>query len=578
VDLLLAPALALLIASVSVAVGERLLTLARLPVVASVRLAVAYSIGTWTVGVAVLVIGLAGWLRAGLLVGLVAGIAALGRWRWAKMRWTGLLAAAPGLLLLGPVALAPPFFYDALVYHLALPWQALIEGAWRAHPENLYAAAPALSQLVATIPLSLGIDRAVAVSHLISFALAGAAVFALARTIGAPRWAAGLAAFSLPLLPGIAAVPALPGATGWAIAAIVSAYAVLLARSSNPGTPALAGFLAGVACAARVQVVPLALALVALTLLRSQGKIRGPAIAAAGLVAGSLPWWLKNLVLLGEPLAPIGWQVGGAAALWRDSVSVVHTAATPVAALATVGRGLEPHLGYVAPLVLAGLLVLVMRRSSRVLTLALAVMLGFVGWMIVGAFPRYLAPTLALALALAAATPRRALGRCTTGAVLGTVAALSVVFSFAEVKRLGGVSLVTDPPAHVRRVWVANDPFPAFAAAEALPPDARVLFVGEPRGYRFPRHYATPSYYDEPVLLEPLERLPDAAAVRAWLTGHGFTHLLVNWGELARLAGRYPAEPFRSPSGRRRWEGLIGLLGPPVIARGGVQIFAVAPH
>ena len=33
---------------------------------------------------------------------------------------------------------------------------------------------------------------------------------------------------------------------------------------------------------------------------------------------GALPWWGKNLVLLGAPLAPLGWQREGVETLWRD--------------------------------------------------------------------------------------------------------------------------------------------------------------------------------------------------------------------------------------------------------------------
>ncbi len=572
---LLAFAAALALTALCVAVGERLLAVLRVPVAGSVRLAVAFTAGSWALGVAVLAVGLAGWLRPAVLVAVCAGLALAGSWRWRKLRWQGMLAAAPAMVLLLPVALAPPFFYDALVYHLALPWQALLEGAWRAHPESLYATAPALAQFVSAVPLALGLERAPAVLHLLSFGVAAAAVWGLARTAGAPRWAASLAAFSLLLLPAIAAVPALPGASGWAIAAVASGLAVALAAPPRPGAVLLAGFLAGAGCAARLQVLPLALAVAALAALRGRSRARAAGLAAAGLVVGSLPWWLKNLVLLGSPLAPIGWQVGGAAALWKDSVNVLHGAAGVGAAAATVGRVLTGHLSYLGPLALAGVLALAARRSPRVRLLALAVAAGFAGWVAVGVVPRYLVATMALALALAASAARRGAGRLGGGAVLVTVAALGLVFSFGEVRRLGDLHLVTDPPARVRRAWVPNDPFPAFAACAALPRGRAGLFVGEPRGFGFPRDFEAPSTYDASPLRPVLETAPSAAAVRAWLRGRGFTHLLVNRGELGSLAPGYPVAPWRSEAGRVRWGAFLATLGAPVVDRGGVAVYRV---
>ena len=59
------------------------------------------------------------------------------------------------------------------------------------------------------------------------------------------------------------------------------------------------------------------------------------------------------------------------------------------------------------------------------------------------------------------------------------------------------------------------------------------------------------------------------------LRGQGFTHLLVNQGELSRLAGSYPVAPWRDTAGWRRWNALLAALGPPELQVGGVQLFAL---
>ncbi len=70
-----------------------------------------------------------------------------------------------GALVSLPVALAEPFFYEARVYHLGLPWQALLERGLRAHPENPFAAFPPLAQLLSLAPLAVGLDRVPAMLH-----------------------------------------------------------------------------------------------------------------------------------------------------------------------------------------------------------------------------------------------------------------------------------------------------------------------------------------------------------------------------------------------------------------------------
>src|SRR5206468_881011 len=143
-----------------------------------------------------------------------------------------------------------------------------------------------------------------------------------------------------------------------------------------------------------------------------------------------------------------------------------------------------------------------------------------------------LAPTLAVLLALAAAAGRGNAARAVAGRWIGAlaigVAAISgLVPAIREVSQWGGARLALAATGDVSRL-IVDDPRPVFDAARDLPPDARVLFVGETRGYPFPRRFVAPSPYDVSILRGPLESLPSAEAVREWLKNDGFTHLLVN--------------------------------------------------
>jgi hypothetical protein len=565
-------AAALVLAAVMVAAGARARRLARLPLPRGLRFPAELLVGAWLLGGAVLLLGLAGLLRPWTVAAVTVLLAIAGRWRRLPRLDT---AAAPlaGTVLLLPVALAPPFFYDALVYHLALPWQMLQEGAVRAHGEDLFSTFPPLAQLVAAPPLAFGLDRVPALLHAVAVVAAGAALVALARGLGAPRRLAALAGFCLPLLPGHALVPGLPAAEGWTAAAVATALAVALARHLRPRTAALAGLLAGIGVAARLQGLAWAAGVVVVTSLRARRRVAAGAAALAAVAAGAAPWWLKNAVLLGDPLAPVGWRREGVETLWRDAGSLAAAAPTPGAVVAQLAGALPPLVSYLAPLALAAVLVVARSRDRRRWWLAAAVAGGTLAWATSGVLPRFLMPTELVLLGLVATAPTRA-ARWASGLALGSAAALGLAVNGAELARLARLDAFRAPAAGVARQLVVNDPAPAFAAAHGLPAGSRALFVGEARGFAFPHRFAAPSQHDVSPLREPLER-GGAAAARAWLQAADFTHLVVNRGELARLAPAYPVAPWRSPEGHRQFAALLRELGPPVVAVHGVEVYAL---
>jgi hypothetical protein len=568
----LAFVLASVLAVALAATGARLRGLLRLPVWPGLRLSVDLLLGTWALAVVILVLGIAHLWYPASLVGVTVLMAALGRWRKTGWGWEVIVLPALGAVAALPVAVSAPFFYDALVYHLGLPWQGLLERGVQAHPEDLFAAFPPLVQLISAVPLALGLERVPAVLHWWSFVAAGAAAGALARRLGAPRWAAGLVALCLPLLPAQALVAGLPAAEGWAIAGVLSALTVAMAPRMPKGGALLAGALVGVATAARLQGIPWTAMVLAVVLVRER-RVRAFLLGGAGWLAGSAPWWLKNLVLLGDPTAPVFWRREGVATLWRDA-GTLSLGTGPIASLRSLVENLAPHVAYLAPLVLAALLALLSRRRGRLWLAAAVAAGGVLAWSVTGSLPRFLGPTLGVVMALAAAAAHTRPGRWASALALASAGAVGAVFSVVQLGRWGGLDLVRTPGASVRAATVVNDPFPAFAASR-LPLDTRTLFVGEPRGFGFPRRFIAPSQHDVSPLRAILEAERGPGEAVAALRGQGFTHLLVNQGELSRLAGSYPVAPWRDTAGWRRWNALLAALGPPEVDIGGVQLFAL---
>lgn len=578
------------------AAGARARRLARLPVTSDLKAPIDFLFGCWLFGMAALLLGLAGLFRGPILLGLVLALAAAGRWKRPGWRLRGLVAPLLGCSALLPLALARPFFYDALVYHLGLPWQSLQEGRIASHPEDLFSTFPPLAQLLFAAPLAAGAGRSAALLHLGSFVMAGGVLTALARCLGAPLGWARSAGALLPLLPAIVLVPGFPAAEGFAAGAIMAALALGLGRMTKAGGPGEAGarrrrvllalavasgFLSGVASAARLQGLAWTCILGLAIALGPAPRVRSCVAAAAGWVAGASPWWLKNLVLLGDPTAPVAWSRPGIETLWRDSAGLLYRAASSGDAAMAIVAAARPHLLYAGPLLLAALLAVLAARGRRAGAILLAALLGTAAWCLTGSLPRFWLPSLALLLALAAAATARTtttVGRWVGGTAIAIAALLGLRATFLGLETLGGPRRLLFHDGS--DALIINTPRPAFEAAaalssEALRRDATVLFVTEARGYGFPRRSIVPSQHDVSPLRDLIETQPDAAAVRDRLRERGITHLLVNRAEMARLARDYPVLPWSTPEGQARFQDLLVLCGAPLVKEGETALFAL---
>ncbi|MGQ9494841.1 MAG: hypothetical protein ACUVRY_01035 [Thermoanaerobaculaceae bacterium] len=558
------------------AFGARLRRLARVPLTPGLKLCGDVALGSGGVALLVVVLGLLQVWRPLVIAGLEVFLVLAGRWQLRQWLFRPLVWPGLAALLLLPLALAPPFFYDALVYHLSLPWQWYLEGGIGPHRETIYASLPPLYSCLAAFLVPWGLDRAPALLHLLAFVVAAAGLFSIGRSLGASKTLAAVCSFCLLLVPLYVLVPGLPAAEGFAVVASVVTLGIALHRRSIPGALGLAGLLLGTALAVKLQTAPMILLLGLGLLWRTKPRPGQMLTAGLGFLLAAAPWWAKNWLLLGQPFMPFGWRGPGLEAAFRDSVITLHTATTFRDLFRPLAADLWPHASYLLPAILAGLLGGLRGGNWPWRMLGLVLVGGVLAWDFTAALPRFLAPWAPVLLLWPITAAKRTAGRWAAALAVGVTAALGLVATLGQMHRFACFSLPFEPVSGAYQRLVVNNPFPVFAVAKTLlPPKAKVLFVGEPRGFGFPRRFSAPSYLDEPKLASVLEASQDLSRVMAWLDKEGFTHLLVNWGELERLAPGYPTEPWRTPAGRDQFLRLIRQLDPPLVQMGGVCLYSL---
>ncbi len=505
-----------------------------------------------------------------------------GQPRAALMFGAALVAGAPAWLV-------PPYFYDALVYHLGLPWTWLGNGSFAAVPHNLFSHFPMAAQTVFLLPVAVGLPEVAAGLHWATFVIALVALARLAARLGAGRfrWVAPVLVLGCWHATWIASVAA---ADHLVVLGVVLMADHLAARGESARERGVGvGLALGLAVAAKyTAAIPAAAVLAA-------GALVAPAViwpaAAIGLAASSF-WWVRNLVTTGNPVFPLLWAVFGGRdwsaqdnqrylALVQEGVGGLASLPAGLAHLVTPPNGLGWWVAAALPVAALALFGRDEARRERRLV-ALAGALALAGWLVTSQTTRYALPLAALLAALTAA----GLGQFGRRPARLVVALLGVTVvhgllglrAFAlGVLGLGPLWSGAVSPDAWRHSVTMNDPIPAYRRCDALlPPHARILLVGEARAWGCPRPHSVSSPYDEQLVAEVVESSPTAAAAAQRLRTAGFTHLLINWGEVARLGGAdYRVLRWRTPAAAARWRELLEAFTTPVLSEGAVEVRAL---
>lgn len=479
-------------------------------------------------------------------------------------------------------ALIPETFYDALVYHLALPAQYLLHGGIYPTPSNSYAGVPGLPQMISGLTLAIepwGIAASILHSSLLLWCCA--ALLGLSRRLG--RSKAGVIAAVI-----FAATPIVMGesfrvSTGleWTLMELCCLTA-LLASAEEQGGPALpavvlAGCFLGFTMTTKYPAWLLALAVIPLLaagkLSTSEGRKQfAVRLFSVGAIAAAIiaPWVLKNFFFYGNPLYPFfheHFAVAGAAVPdWRQISAAgtdFHRLLTPAGlwgylthpwTFLVPPEALTESIGPVYLALLPGLLLFPLERRGKLVALFAAA--AWIPLSVLSALTRFFIPHLAVAALLVAYLIDGLESKWTAmsfrAGALG-LAALSVLgwavmdSNRAKLPVYAGAKSFSDYLAHT----VVSYPAPPYAGYrflnEQTPANAKVLIYSESRGFYLNRE-AILSSPDQRTALEAwADEAADAATLARKLRQEGVSYILVNGAEMTRL--KLP--PRVSPAGLR---------------------------
>ncbi len=493
---------------------------------------------------------------------------------WEKFMLACMAVAA---VLSLPGALAPPFDYDSLEYHLGAPAEYLKAGRIIALPHNFYSDLPQLTEMLYLLALKLSSGSAAKLLHY-SFGLGTAVVvYALAARLGTRRIGLTAAAlfYCLPFVESLSKMADIDLATAFYAGLAFGAGLLWVAQNAagsgdaaatRPRLLWLSALAAGAAVATKWTAIAVVLLPLAVFVAGSTKSLRAvPVFCLFCLLAAVpvLPWMAKNWVLMDNPVYPLfngifhnpHWNAGQAAVFaqqhyasfgwegWRQFGSLI----AQYSFTSFWETGALPSLLMTAPLIL---LLKDARGNAR--RAGILFVLAYAGWFLLTYRPwRFLFPDFALAAVVGAvvleAVARPA--RIVVGMVMLVGLAWRGVSCFADMEdpfRIPAqVGFVNCALGQVSRqeflARINNDgTFEAILwMNEHLPPTATVLYVGEARTFYARQRVLWSTAFDR-HLLDSLDRPPaDPGQLLRDLRARGVTHVYVNFPEWQRLRTNY---------------------------------------
>lgn len=503
--------------------------------------------------------------------------------RAASRPWLCAAVALPMLAALW-ACLVPPHQYDSLVYHLALPQEYLRAGRLTAPEGTVFAHFPQNGEMLFLLALRLGSDVLAQMLVWLASALTlGWLVTFGRRVTAAAPWAALLVATHSAVLLMSSTTYVEPLVMLFVTAAVLSFEASDEGRETGPLV--LSALFCGLALGTKYYAGLAAVLLAARLVWRDRLKAAVLFCAVAGALFA--PWLVKNALFVGNPVFPflykvfpatkLGWTADLATGYFQVLTEYGHGRGVlrdlldlPVLLFRNplrFGGGMDVlgDLGWDLTLWLwAWGLGAAWRRGER-RAFALFTVLYFAGWFMTGVVLRFLtalAPAMALVAAAGVASwrekagaPARVLGAGAAGVMI--LAHLFLVLFVHQAFGSPAVLLAQEERSDFlsRRL----EYYPCAAAAGSLPADAKVLVVGEQRGYYLPRAHRSSTVHAPNLYVARANDAASPDALAAALRADGFTHLLFVPREARRLGESLGT---MTEAGAANWKGLAARLTP----------------
>lgn len=534
------------------------------------------SAGLGAISLSAMVIGLAGvaGTTAFAIAAMATGAAgALLRFRerpgssppGIRSPWAYSICLAPALLI--PLVFLPPFFYDTLHYHYALPSIFLRSGHTTPLPHVVESFFPLGVEMLYMVGMADGGYIGASLGNILLLALCGLGILCLADRLGERR--AGVAALCLFLFSSTAMYTVFMQKIDLGVTLFFFAFTYslvpYLTGDFDRRFLILSGAFAGLALGTKYTMLAFVPA-AALPAFAARFRTRDVLVFLAACVAVYAVWPVRNIASVGNPVYPVletvfrspGWSLAQSELLsgdahplrdmlrsWRD-VALLAGSITFLPRPSVTGFGSSLGVSVIG----AFAFLFRGRPAPAWAFLRNAVAACIAVWFLTFWFSRFLLPVLPMMALLTGKVfddLGRKAGRAPGGVVAGLVA-LSLVVQLFTLKEPSNIvsawkTSLSLPGRPARAAELVSRFVPSVRAAQfvnaRLPERARLLFAGETMTYYYRRDFVAPSAFD----VHPLQAivLPGRSReeIRGELLRRGFTHVLVHWSEWDRLGKTY---------------------------------------
>ena len=495
-------------------------------------------------------------------------------WLGKKFTWTEWGLAVVVLFSLLQVFVqvnVPELFYDALVYHLAVPSHWIREHHIFHVPYTIHSHFPMAVEMLYTGALLVTDERLARILHATLGVLGGLAVFSLGRRISGRKvgfWAAGLFLATPVVAMNMEVAGADVGAVFFAVLGVNALLEWYQAEKTSTRQVVLTGLLMGMAFACKYTTAfMLGPFTIGLVLLKYRNAILWKPVLLTGIqlfVVGFLiilPFWARNYIYTGNPVYPFAFtkihsplidEIKMEQEMYefreysdRTWIQYLRQPWDLSFYMATSNSFIGATYLFLAPWVLILLGARRYRGPPLFICLVAVSTVTILIWTTQTQITRYLIPCLPLLAILGAMALKQSeqwnrglvtLGKWTLVFLAFWVLTAKFDIILSHRDPVGFFFGLESKQTYLDRKLM-NTYTPMARIINQLPKTSKILLLGEARTYYIERAVLSSTVHDRTPFIQWLDEAESAEAVWSRLRGLGFTHLFIHYQEAARVRG-----------------------------------------